>query len=70
MGEVLCTSAEHSPVVSRAVCSRDVTCGATWVLLCCADEVAGLIGMVGSQSGWLPGPALRGGGICSLAGLG
>lgn len=45
MGEVLCT--EHSAVVSRALYCRDVTYGATWVLL------FGLSGW-SHRSGWLP----------------
>ena len=46
MGAALCTSAEPSPLASRAVCSRDVADGATWVLLCCVGW--------SDRSGWLP----------------
>ena len=53
----------HADFSSVGAAMEVMVCVA-WVLLCCTDKVAGLIGVVGSQSGWLPGPALRGGGIC------
>ena len=61
VGYVLCVPAAHAPLVTQAICSRgspyDGHVGPSVV----AGYMGGMLGLVGSQSGWLPDPALCGG---------
>ena len=58
VGNILWGPAAHSPLDTRAICSRAVPIGRHWSF-CCGrlPIVRGLIGVAGPWSFWLPGPA-------------
>ena len=62
VGDILCISAPYSPLVTRAICSRDAPMWAVWVLLLWRANYCGqsLVSVAGSWFGWLSGPALYG----------
>ena len=62
LGDIPCVPAAHSPLVTQAVCSRDSLYEGCLGPSVVGSYVGGLAGLVGPQSGWLPGPALCGGG--------
>ena len=58
VGKGLRIAAVHLPLILQAICSRVPSKRAAWVfLLWWADYVGGLVGLVGPESGWLPGLA-------------
>ena len=63
VGDVLCVTAAHSPLVTTAMCSRDVLyCGLHGSFSFGGLTTVGvLVGVAGLQSCWLPGLALCGG---------
>ena len=57
VGDVLWDPAVYSPLVTRAICSREYSLYGLCEPFCCGElaNVGTLVGVAGPQSGWLPG---------------
>ena len=47
VGDILCLSAAHFPLVTTVICSRDAPMWAVWVLLFCGTDYCGWSGGLG-----------------------